>query len=149
MKKRMVTFLIIATDAEKRKTYRMEQVQKLQIHPLDVTTITQETSEKTTQSIGIDTVKYIKQKIFLKPFKGTKKMLVIEDAQLLTTEAQNALLKLLEEPPDHTIIFIETTTKEALLPTILSRCQIIELVETQNLASLRIFCQTTIQKKVK
>ena len=52
-------------------------------------------------------------------------MVIIEDAQLLTPEAQNALLKVLEEPPANTYIIMGTDTKDSLLPTILSRCQII------------------------
>lgn len=67
--------------------------------------------------------------MFLKPIKSKNKLVIIEDAQLLTPEAQNALLKILEEPPAHTLIFLGTDTQEALLPTILSRCQLIVLEE--------------------
>ena len=72
----------------------------------------------------------MQKKIFFKPIKSASKAVIIEDAHLLTTEAQNALLKVLEEPPAHTILILGSDTKEALLPTILSRCQIIELEST-------------------
>ena len=53
-------------------------------------------------------------------------------AELLTSAAQNALLKTLEEPPEHTIIILATDVKDILLPTILSRCQIIYLPENRD-----------------
>src|SRR6185437_9430791 len=61
--------------------------------------------------------------------KSANKLIVIEDAQLLTPEAQNALLKVLEEPPANTFIILGAETKESLLPTILSRCQIVQVEE--------------------
>lgn len=53
---------------------------------------------------------------------------VIEDAHLLTPEAQNALLKTLEEPPDHTALLLTATSPDALLPTIQSRVQTIKVI---------------------
>lgn len=52
-----------------------------------------------------------------------KRIIEVRQAQLLTTEAQNALLKLLEEPPSDTLIILSSTSVQALLPTIVSRCQ--------------------------
>ena len=65
----------------------------------------------------------------LKPFKGKTKVVVIQSYESITKEAQNALLKVLEEPPANTLIIILTLKKEFLLPTILSRCKIINLKE--------------------
>ncbi len=128
----MVSFILIAKDKKKRETFIKEYAKKHNIGPLDVTIIEKDQSAKPpTQSIGIETVILIQKKLFLKPFKSTKKLIIIEDAEFLTKQAQNALLKVLEEPPANTIIFLGTQTKEVLLPTILSRCQIIELEEEQ------------------
>jgi DNA polymerase III delta prime subunit len=124
----MVSFLIAAKDKEKRIAYSKDFCTKQKIDKFDITIIEKDTSAKTTtQSIGIDEVKQMQKKIFFKPIKSETKAVIIEDAHLLTKEAQNALLKVLEEPPANTIIMLGSDTKEALLPTILSRCQVIEL----------------------
>ncbi len=126
----MVSFLITAKDKDKRIAYARDFCTKQKIDKFDITLIEKDTSGKTsTQSIGIEEVKQMQKKIFFKPIKSETKAVIIEDAQLLTPEAQNALLKVLEEPPAHTIIILGSETKEALLPTILSRCQLIALEE--------------------
>ncbi|HVA96261.1 MAG TPA: hypothetical protein VND99_01280 [Candidatus Acidoferrales bacterium] len=127
----MVSFIIIAKEKKKREAYVKEYAAKLKTDPFDITIIEKESSKKNTQSIGIEDIKIVQEKIFLKPMRSQTKLIIFEDAQLLTTEAQNALLKVLEEPPAHTHIILGTETREALLPTILSRCQIIELEEEQ------------------
>ena len=126
----MVSFIIIAKDKTKRETYIKKYAQKHAIDQFDITIVEKDTNTKPpTQSIGIEVIKQIHKKVFLKPIKSAHKLVIIEDAHLLTPEAQNALLKVLEEPPANTLIFLGTETKEALLPTILSRCQIIILEE--------------------
>jgi len=77
---------------------------------------------KTKKSIGIDEVKPISNFLKIKPL-GSKKIIIINEANSLTTEAQNSLLKILEEPPLYAQIFLEANSIENLLPTILSRCQ--------------------------
>lgn len=129
----MVSFVIISTDKKKRETYVKAMAAEQKIDAFDLTFLEKDMSDKkTTQSIGIEDIKQMQKKIFLKPIKSQTKAVIIEDAQLLTPEAQNALLKVLEEPPAQTIIMLCANSKEALLPTILSRCQIIEL-ETEPL----------------
>ena len=126
----MVSFILIAKEKEKRKSYVTDYAEKQKVAPVDITTIEKDTAAKsTTTSIGIETVKQMQKNLYFKPIKSTNKLIVLEDAHLLTTEAQNALLKVLEEPPEHTHIILGTESREALLPTILSRCQIIELQE--------------------
>lgn len=80
-------------------------------------------------SLGIEDVKTMQKTLYFKPLRGETKAVIIKDAHLLTVEAQNALLKVLEEPPEHTLLILTAETKEALLPTILSRCSLIELRE--------------------
>ncbi|MGH7203347.1 MAG: hypothetical protein ACREHC_02810 [Candidatus Levyibacteriota bacterium] len=129
----MVSFIIISKDKKKREEYSKAFTKEHHIHAFDITFLEKDTSDKkTTLSIGIEDIKQLQKKIFLKPIKSKTKAIIIEDAQLLTPEAQNALLKVLEEPPAQTMILLNTTSKEALLPTILSRCQIVEL-ETEPL----------------
>lgn len=123
----MTSFLIAAQDKAKRLVYSKDFCKKQGIDPVDITLIEKEEDSKNTQSIGINDVKLMQKKIFFKPIKSKTKAVIIEDAHLLTTEAQNALLKVLEEPPAHTIIVLGAQSKESLLPTIISRCQVITL----------------------
>jgi DNA polymerase III delta prime subunit len=78
-------------------------------------------------SVGIDQIKALKLKLSRKPFQSPYKIVLILQAEKLTLAAQNALLKLLEEPPSQTLIFLTTASPAALLPTIQSRCQLIRL----------------------
>ncbi len=61
----------------------------------------------------------------LKPYGGGNRLIVINDANQATLEAQNALLKILEEPPPKTYIILTSNSNDQLLPTVISRCQII------------------------
>jgi hypothetical protein len=122
----MTSFIVIAKAKEKRLAYAKDYCANLQIDTFDITLIEQETA-KNISSIGIETIKNMQKKIFLKPIKSQMKAIIIEDSHLLTTEAQNALLKVLEEPPNHTIIILSAQSKDTMLPTIISRCQVIEL----------------------
>lgn len=72
-------------------------------------------------SVTIDQVRDLKRHIFQKPAKEKYKFVLIESAEKLTDEAQNALLKILEEPPPHAILVLEAKNKESLAPTIRSR----------------------------
>lgn len=128
----MVSFIIVSSDKKKRSAHVQALAVEQGIDGVDITIIEKDTSDKkTTSSIGIEDVKQMQKKIFFKPIKSKTKAVVIEDAQLLTPEAQNALLKVLEEPPANTLILLNTNSKEALLPTIISRCQVIELETEQ------------------
>lgn len=72
---------------------------------------------------GIDQIRELKEKIEFVPSKGRFKIYIIDEVHMLTTEAFNALLKTLEEPPAHVIFILATTDVHKLPPTILSRCQ--------------------------
>ena len=71
--------------------------------------------------LTIDQIRQQKKHIFQKPIHFSFKFVIVEQAQLLTDEAQNALLKILEEPPKQAIIVLEATDEKRLLPTIRSR----------------------------
>ncbi len=79
-------------------------------------------------SIKISQVRNIQLDIVIKPHKKYK-IYVIDQAEKMTTEAQNALLKTLEEPPQYAIIIIVTNNKEGILPTIKSRCELVKFTE--------------------
>jgi len=72
---------------------------------------------------GIDHMREIREKVNFSPVQGNKKVYIIDEAHMLTTEASNAFLKTLEEPPGHVIFILCTTQAEKILPTIISRCQ--------------------------
>lgn len=80
--------------------------------------------------LGIEQARIIKQHFSLKPYSAKGRVVIIEDASVLTIEAQNALLKTLEEPPIEAILILGTKSDANLLPTILSRCQITRLDTT-------------------
>jgi DNA polymerase-3 subunit gamma/tau len=72
---------------------------------------------------GIDDIREIRDKVALRPARGRRKVYIVDEAHMLTKEASNAVLKTLEEPPDHVIFVLCTTELGAMLPTIRSRCQ--------------------------
>lgn len=74
-------------------------------------------------SIGIDAVREIKNFLWQRPNVSSRRTLIIDDFELLTTEAQNALLKTTEEPPASSLLIIIASDVESILPTILSRMQ--------------------------
>jgi DNA polymerase-3 subunit delta' len=75
------------------------------------------------KTIGIEGVRNIKNFLGLSAFGGGKKIAVINDAHLMTHEAQNALLKILEEPSPSSMIILISANPAELLPTVVSRCQ--------------------------
>jgi DNA polymerase III subunit gamma/tau len=72
---------------------------------------------------GIDEIRDLRDKVNLAPVAGRMKVYIIDEVHMLTTEAFNALLKMLEEPPEHVVFMLATTEKHKVLPTIISRCQ--------------------------
>jgi DNA polymerase III subunit gamma/tau len=71
---------------------------------------------------GIDEIRDLREKIRLAPLAAKKKVYIIDEVHMLTTEAFNALLKTLEEPPDHAVFILCTTEPHKVPPTIISRC---------------------------
>ncbi|HXS15484.1 MAG TPA: hypothetical protein VN711_05105 [Candidatus Saccharimonadales bacterium] len=126
----MQSFLLIAKNAEKRKEYIDIFCKNHTISKFDQTYITTEEP-----SIGITEVRNMQKTLFLKPYQGEEKAVILEDAHLLTTEAQNALLKVLEEPPSSTYLFLSAPTTSTFLPTILSRCSLVKLEEEEQTIS--------------
>lgn len=116
----MTSFIIISKDKAQQNLYLEKFYKSHSISKFDTTTLTTE------GSVGIELIRSMQKSISLKPYQSMEKSVVIENAQNLTIEAQNALLKILEEPPLNTFIFL-IATNEDFLPTVLSRCQVIKL----------------------
>ncbi len=72
---------------------------------------------------GINEIRELREKVKYLPNSLRKKVYIIDEVHMLTVEAFNALLKVLEEPPEHVIFIMATTEPEKVIPTIMSRCQ--------------------------
>lgn len=78
--------------------------------------------------ISVDDIReQVNKDIIIKPYACDRKIYIINEAEKMNNQAQNALLKTLEEPPEYAIILILTSNLEALLPTILSRCVVLNM----------------------
>lgn len=83
--------------------------------------------------IGVDDVRsQLVNDIQIKPYDGGYKIYIVDEAELMTLAAQNAILKTIEEPPEYAVILLLTTNEEAFLPTILSRCVTLKLKPLDN-----------------
>ena len=82
---------------------------------------------RTRVAIGIDQVREVQREASLKPFEGAYRVFILNGAELLSEEAANSLLKILEEPPEQVVLLLLTSDAGGLLPTIVSRCQQLEL----------------------
>ncbi len=80
-------------------------------------------------AISIDQIRELKKEIAYKPYESERKIYIIEDADLMTKEAANSLLKTLEEPPEFATIILLAEDAGKLLPTIVSRCQEVKLTD--------------------
>ena len=80
--------------------------------------------------LGIPEARKIKDHFSLKPYSAKGRVVVLEDASTLTTEAQNALLKTLEELPKQALVILCAASDAHFLPTVLSRCEIVRLQGT-------------------
>ncbi|MDP3046128.1 MAG: DNA polymerase III subunit delta' [Chloroflexota bacterium] len=75
------------------------------------------------REIGIDQIRTVLHEASLKPYEAAWKAYIVRDAETMSEEAANCLLKTLEEPPPQVILMLTAPTPEALLPTLVSRCQ--------------------------
>ena len=82
--------------------------------------------EGSSSSIRIEKIRDIIYQASLKPYEARKKIFIINDAEDMTDEAQNALLKVLEEPPENHILILIASNISGLLPTVLSRCKVLK-----------------------
>ncbi len=73
---------------------------------------------------GVDDMKALIDKAMIPPGEGRYRVFIVDEVHMLTTQAFNAFLKTLEEPPSYVVFILATTEKHKIIPTILSRCQI-------------------------
>jgi len=75
---------------------------------------------------SVDNIRHLIDQVRIPPQVGKYKVFIIDEVHMLSSQAFNAFLKTLEEPPSHVIFILATTEKHKILPTILSRCQIFD-----------------------
>ena len=94
-------------------------------------------SHEKPNSIGVGEIRRMRADLQIKPYSNARKVYIVPDAEKLTIPAQNALLKTLEEPPEYAVIILIANGLSAFLPTILSRCVVLQTraVEEAQIAS--------------
>lgn len=98
---------------------------------------------------GIDEIRELKEKIRLAPVAAKRKVYIIDEVHMLTTEAFNALLKTLEEPPDHAMFILCTTEAHKVPETIISRCFQIQFKPATEDELVRSFRRIVIGENLK
>ena len=79
-------------------------------------------------TVGVEDIRLgVNNDVVIKPYSSPWKIYIINEAEKMTVQAQNALLKTLEEPPAYAVILLLTSNLDALLPTILSRCVVLNM----------------------
>lgn len=96
---------------------------KTKNHP-DITSIGPEDNKK---SIAVDQVRELRKEAFIKPHKAEKRVFIIDKADTMNVASQNALLKVLEEPPESVMFVLVAENKAAFLDTIISRCVVLNV----------------------
>ncbi len=115
----------------------LDSVDKLAEHPYFISI----TRDEGKQDISLDAIKMITRSLRLKTTgKSTlRRVVLVENAELMSHEAQNALLKILEEPPADSLIILTAASPRSVLPTIASRAQQIQLQSVELKAALAFF----------
>jgi len=83
------------------------------------------------ESIKISQIRQLQKSAALKPYEGDRKIYIINSCETMGIPSQNAILKILEEPEEGIIIILVANSKSSIIPTILSRCQILNFVPLQ------------------
>ena len=96
------------------------------------------------KNIKIEQIRYLQEKIAEKPIVSSKKVYIINNSDFMTKEAQNCLLKTLEEPPEYAIIILVLSNENKLLNTIISRCTKIFFQALSNSEILEYFSNNNI-----
>jgi DNA polymerase-3 subunit delta' len=88
------------------------------------------------RAVGIEQIRELKREAAYGPYEGPRKIFIIEDAEAMRAEAANSLLKIVEEPPPGVVVVLIAESTEALLPTLVSRSQLIRFsfVPTRDIA---------------
>lgn len=119
----MSAILIISENPDRRKSEGLKALEAIDVkvgHP-DLLLIEEE------EKIGVEDTKKVREFLSMKPYQSRGRGVLILNAQNLTIDAQNSLLKTLEEPPIHSLIVLLSDSEHSLLPTIISRCRLIRV----------------------
>jgi DNA polymerase-3 subunit gamma/tau len=93
---------------------------------------------------SVDHIRSLIEQVRFQPQSGTHKVFIIDEVHMLSTQAFNAFLKTLEEPPSYAVFILATTERHKILPTILSRCQVFDFKRIQAsdiTIQLKLICQ--------
>lgn len=131
----MQSTIIVGKTQKDREDAAIDLCKQYSVDPLDCVFIRSTNDKGEVESIGIADVKRIQESLFLAPFHGTAKAVILTHCDTITLVAQNALLKILEEPPVNTYIMLLAEREEVFLPTVLSRCTIMQLAKIPTLSS--------------
>lgn len=114
--------MLLCHDSENKPCHRCQSCQLVFLggHP-DLTEIK---PEKKTSGIKIESIRDLNEPVYLSPQLGFHRVVVIKCAEKMNIAASNALLKLLEEPPDNVYFILQAAHLNTMLPTVLSRCQL-------------------------
>ncbi|MBI2330362.1 hypothetical protein HYU94_03150 [Candidatus Daviesbacteria bacterium] len=121
----MIARLLICPDVAKIKEEIALHLEGVKLNHPDVLYF------KVGEKLGIAEARKIKEHFSLKPYSAKGRSVIIEDASVMTVEAQNALLKTIEELPKEAILIFGTPSDANFLPTILSRCEIIRIKDDE------------------
>lgn len=98
------------------------------LHPdVRVIAVDPEASEGPRTAIGIEAIRDLIGAAHLKPYQGRTRVFIFDEAERMTQDAANALLKVLEEPPPDVLMLLLSADADRVLPTVRSRCQVVEM----------------------
>ena len=145
---RILAAAMECTEGEKRPCGRCLQCRKVLdgVHP-DVITV----DDPARKIVPVELIRKYRADVYIKPNEGLRKVYLIPRAMDMNAAAQNALLKVIEEPPDYAAFLLLTDSAERLLPTIRSRAvplQLAPLTEAQGLEALSRRCPQTPREKL-
>src|ERR1035437_4790963 len=128
----MQSILITGKDKEQIKLAAKKICTDNKISRFDIEII------ETEKTIGIGEIRKLQEKLFLKPIQSETKAVILEAFLGMTADSQNAFLKVLEEPPADTIIIILALSLDFVLPTVMSRCSLINLDQAKKITDEEI-----------
>lgn len=123
----MQSILITGKDKEQIKLAAKKICTDNKISRFDIEII------ETEKTVGIGEIRKLQEKLFLKPIQSETKAVILEAFLGMTADSQNAFLKVLEEPPADTIIMILALSLDFVLPTVISRCSLINLDQVKKI----------------
>lgn len=100
------------------------------------------------RQIKVDRIRYLKSEFTKSAMEGSQKLFIIQDAEKMTTSAANSLLKFIEEPGPGTYILMLTSNKSAVLPTIQSRTQVLEMAPLKRADLLKVLADHGVSPRL-